>query len=357
MCLGKVRFAVMGRSIKIANMGVLCACMVVAIHIPWGGDERIVMWWFEEVMVKGFAKIAVPFFFLVSGFFLAAHRGEQGWYGSALRKRVTTLLVPYLAWEGIDIVITIVFRSVAAIHSGGSVAASIRALPSLGLMLGFDLCAYPSLHPLWYVRCLMLFVVASWIISWCIDHIGWMWLGVTWLFWLGYLVLYADDLESSVSKFFLIGFSASGLFFFSLGFYLGCLRMTKSGLVIYWLRKLDEWKWGVLFFGMVVLLLKATLQRWNVGLGNCLSVLPWLVMGVYSVVPQIKYPRWMYCAFPIFVMHMIWFRFLRSVLCHMDIGTVCSAGIQFISAVIVSAGVGALCHRNKFVASLLFGGR
>lgn len=54
---------------------------------------------------NGIARLAVPTFFLISGYFYFYHL--KGWskfvYIDKLRKRLHTLLIPYLLWNGIPI--------------------------------------------------------------------------------------------------------------------------------------------------------------------------------------------------------------------------------------------------------------
>ncbi len=53
-------------SAKIANMGIVCAFLVLFIHLPTGGND-FVGWYFS----RGIDKMAVPFFFMASGYLLA----------------------------------------------------------------------------------------------------------------------------------------------------------------------------------------------------------------------------------------------------------------------------------------------
>ena len=46
-----------------------------------------------------FSDANVYNFFWLSGFFLGRHQNEQGWWRSALVKRVSTLIVPYVLWN------------------------------------------------------------------------------------------------------------------------------------------------------------------------------------------------------------------------------------------------------------------
>lgn len=55
---------------KIRNMGILCAFLVVIIHVRPMFATGTIGWWVREIAEEGICQIAVPFFFIVSGFFL-----------------------------------------------------------------------------------------------------------------------------------------------------------------------------------------------------------------------------------------------------------------------------------------------
>ena len=71
---------------KIKNMSIICALFVVMIHIGWYKDSICLTWFINELVAQGIARIAVPFFFVVSGFFLAAHFDEDGWWVRETRR-------------------------------------------------------------------------------------------------------------------------------------------------------------------------------------------------------------------------------------------------------------------------------
>ena len=112
---------------KFANMSLLCAILVVSIHIGRGTEIGSGAWYFSQVVSSGIAGIAIPFFFFASGFFVAVHSDEPGWYGVALRKRCRTLLIPYLLWN----IIYFCFEN--------GIAVAANAIHGRGLMA--DVCA------------------------------------------------------------------------------------------------------------------------------------------------------------------------------------------------------------------------
>ena len=88
---------------RIANASVLAAGMVVGIHTAGreicAFENGCTMWWWLALGMYGVFQVAVPFFFTCSGYFLAGHMNEKGWYGHECNKRVWSLLIPYLLWS------------------------------------------------------------------------------------------------------------------------------------------------------------------------------------------------------------------------------------------------------------------
>lgn len=89
-------------SYKLANLGFVCAILVVFIHIIHPVYEKFnPTWWVCTFLQGSISCIAVPFFFVASGYFFAGHLGEEGWWRKGLRKRIGTLLVPYFLWNAL----------------------------------------------------------------------------------------------------------------------------------------------------------------------------------------------------------------------------------------------------------------
>lgn len=66
-------------SAKIANAGLLAALMVVFIHVDMQPDCPAVVRWFVGIVEQGLCTVAVPAFFVISGYLLGGHVGEVDW--------------------------------------------------------------------------------------------------------------------------------------------------------------------------------------------------------------------------------------------------------------------------------------
>ena len=255
-------------SAKFSNMGFVCVCLVVMMHVhcPWEGG--------------GINRLAVPFFFAMAGYFLSRHIDERGWYGSELRKRIRTLLVPLFAWCIIWALVTVPLAIVLNIRAGRAITSNLltgwRALRYFAL----DITNTPALGPLWYVRCLFLFVVISPLIVWMIRRIG-----VLALFVFGSLYC-AHFGNGLMDRFLSFGFSLEGLFYFSAGLFLGMkhVPLRISPFV------------GTLLLGVGLLF------YW---LGWAETSIPLMIIGLWGLMPTRRFPRVLVAnTFPVYLMHM-----------------------------------------------------
>ena len=157
---------------RIKNMGLLCALLVVCIHVPWPHDNLLSIGWFmSEALANGFSLIAVPFFFVVSGFFLSRHFDEEDWYCREVSKRIKTLIVPYVVWSLLPILLFLPLNIVSDMIAHRPFMTNCYFLQgSIWIrILGFDFTKAPLYGPLWYVRCLFLFVITAFLFKRLID--------------------------------------------------------------------------------------------------------------------------------------------------------------------------------------------
>ena len=66
---------------KLANLGLLCAWLVVAWHCAvdgHGAAEGGPAWWASRFFLGCWVRFSVPFFFVASGYFLCGHCDERG---------------------------------------------------------------------------------------------------------------------------------------------------------------------------------------------------------------------------------------------------------------------------------------
>ena len=109
---------------KIANMGIVCAFLVICIHATSAEDAN----WWNWLIARGIGKIAVPFFFVAAGFFLAGHVGEDGWWKAAVMKRMRTLIVPLLLWNFIMYAVTNAMAVGANLSHGRALLTNIHII-------------------------------------------------------------------------------------------------------------------------------------------------------------------------------------------------------------------------------------
>lgn len=171
-------------SSKISNMGVVCAMLVVLLHVFPKVKVRSFTWCVDRFISDGLGRAAVPYFFVISAFFLARHINEDGWWRKALQGRVRTLLVPHLTWNLLWLLMPIALAVSANLWHGRS-ALSCVTVPAWGGM--FNL---PPLGPTWYMRSLLLFVVLSPLLIAMLKHNAEIVIGISFLL---YVMLYRSE--------------------------------------------------------------------------------------------------------------------------------------------------------------------
>jgi len=130
------------------------------------------------MLLRPLARFAFPTFFIISGYFFAKGCGKQGlrydaFFASKLRRRVRTLLVPFLLWNTLFALIVVARKWLAHDFTGlpslagiywGNTAGWLDERNYLGLP--YKLGVYPIDVPLWFVRDLMICCLLAPVLSW-----------------------------------------------------------------------------------------------------------------------------------------------------------------------------------------------
>ena len=127
------------------------------------GPLRVLCILFQE----GICRLAVPCFFLLSGFLFFNGLRTWSWpeWGRKLKNRVRTLLVPYLLWNVIALIALWIYYNVQAgpvsLYQQFLNAGGVRMFWSVSGALPVGSQAFPVDGPLWFIRDLMLFVLLT----------------------------------------------------------------------------------------------------------------------------------------------------------------------------------------------------
>jgi peptidoglycan/LPS O-acetylase OafA/YrhL len=168
-------------SAKIEALRGLAVVLVVIVHAPgahfnFGGVESrlgdVPFLGVQQILSGGLAKAGVALFAFISGFLFfhnVPDSGAKAWFLDKGRRRLRSLLVPYLAWSGLGLIgywvlgqfpLTepFVTRYSAEFNDPGQIA--------------FRLFCLPVAYPLWFVRDLMLSALLSPALYLCIRRFG-----------------------------------------------------------------------------------------------------------------------------------------------------------------------------------------
>ena len=166
---------------KISILSIIMAVLVVFIHAytagtPIGAESKV-EWLVQDFISQGAARIAVPFFFIVFGYFLfSKYKAESGWFcvwKSVVLKRVKSLFVPYLLWANVGLAFGVVCSwFVCSLEESFDWSSIKWWLLALGLR--FDVVIGPpvGMFHLWFVRIIFLATIVSPVLLWLYSKIA-----------------------------------------------------------------------------------------------------------------------------------------------------------------------------------------
>ncbi len=231
---------------KFANMGFICSCFVVYIHTFTECTPGDSTWWMMSMIRDGLSRIAVPFFFITSGFFLAGHCNEFNWWRLEVMKRLRTLLVPYLSWSTINFVFKAILVLIANAMAG---VEWTRNMPSTLIkwlnVYGLTFEALPLMKVLWFVRWLFLMVLLSPIF---IRILRFKYVSVLYLIFLFIIWFIVEPIIFDLPYWQSI--SLLGLFFFNVGLYLRLSGVSLGNRCAPKVFAVISFLLGIVFFAM-----------------------------------------------------------------------------------------------------------
>lgn len=185
----------------------------------------------DYMFVKNITMIAVPLFFLISGFLFFCKEKEFTIeiYINKLKKRIKTLLVPYIIWNVLVLLLYLVVQNVAPTMNSGRTKLVTEFnfgdfLSCFWSMKDLNGQATPIDGPLWFIRDLMIIMLLSPVIYWLINKLSFFVPGV-------FLALYISGAVPAIG-----GLPIAVYTFFSIGAYFGIYKIDFVKLAMKYVK-------------------------------------------------------------------------------------------------------------------------
>lgn len=314
---------------KIANLSFICACLVVLLHIFPDTTELTFFWSIDKFVACGIGRMAVPFFCMVSGFFVAMHMGEEFWYRSALKKRMTTLVIPFVVWNIAWLVL-------------------MRQFGLYGMWKLLDPFHQPPLGPLWYIRSLIVFIILTPLLGRLVkSHIK----STLIISFLAYVFLFVPG--NKYLAVFTCTLHLEALFYYILGLTIAersidiSKKPTRLILVC-----------GLVISVCVAVVRMAALKKgWYIYFPLRGFVIPGFLLAAWALIPSKKWnPTVTRSAFAIYLAHMFCFVIIRKFVGSCD--SLAEYAIYATGGLCMPITISAFLHRFlPRLSALAFGGR
>jgi len=171
-------------------------------------SEAPITFYIENFFSEGLVRVGLPFFFIISGYFLflSMRRFDSitSYYKYAVTKRMRSIVLPYLLWSVFWILVYVIIQSIPIVQQYLTRESFIEV--PIGRKLEI-LLLDPIPYQLWYLRHLMLFVLILPVFYYSIKYLGIIVPLVVLLIWM--------------KTWFLWIFGVQDIFFFVLGCYYG----------------------------------------------------------------------------------------------------------------------------------------
>lgn len=179
-------------SFRLKVSAFVCALLVTTIHcwspeIWFLGESGFSAWQAAVAfLVTGsISRVAVPWFFVMTGFFLARSFSEGGalnligWYGATLKKRFWSIYVPFVIWNLAYVALYLAFGG----KHGCSLDAPVRLLSKV---FGWDPYGRLGCMQFWYLQTVIMWVVTSIVVLPLLYGRRWLQIGATGVLFVGW---------------------------------------------------------------------------------------------------------------------------------------------------------------------------
>ena len=193
-------------------------------------ENNPALFWFTSILSGFFRGQSVPIYFFISGYlFFFNGKFSMVEYYRKLRRRIKSLLVPYIIWNTLSIILLVIVLLspfVSMMKYGEEVNLSIGNILSCfwiydGGFAGVNIptSSAPINMPLWYIRDLIVMVLLSPAIYWLLKKIGIIFLLLMCIVWIYFSI---ETVKVYVPR--------DALFFFSFGAYFSIKGKDMIGI-------------------------------------------------------------------------------------------------------------------------------
>lgn len=194
-------------SLKLKILSFICMVFVVFRHALIIIDDKILYPFLQSFTTSGFTFIAVPLFFIISGYlYFLSYKNTIEDYFSKTKKRIKTLLIPYLIVSSIYLLLIIIPFT----QKYQSSSLYLKDKPFLEKFLETFIFNPPG--QLWFLKDLFVLILVTPIIYWLIKYLKFYFILILVLLWFPIIPF----------KFYI--FQNEALLFFSLGAYLTTIQ-------------------------------------------------------------------------------------------------------------------------------------
>ena len=267
------------KNISILNLQGVLSVLVLLIHaaslnINLPGRELQTVYGFnystfiQMFFSEGICRMAVPLFFTISGYlFYKSFDGSFEGYQKKIRRRVYSIVVPYLIWSSFVFLAFVLAQKLFGLNG----YFTTRNDSSLSLIRIFNDVIIDSYNsPLWYLRYLMVLSLLSIVLYPIYRYIPTVWLSLCIYGWLFNFIGFPVH----------IPFRMEAVFFYSVGAFAGIHR-KGSTMMIEALKECKK-KWMIVM--AVCYFLTIVYHSWKL----CLMPYTFLLEGYYDVAIDIS---------------------------------------------------------------------